>query len=112
MTLPEASNPPEGAVKTNDSLARWFARTEASRLALTDPPAASALAAAHQIVSPWSGAVVLERADDYAKHGLQQSSASVSQQIPAIPEPSGVVLMMLSAVPFLLRRRRDCLCAR
>ncbi len=112
ITLPEGSNPPEGAVKTKDTLARWFARTEASRLALSDPPAASALAAAHQIVSPWSGAVVLERADDYAKHGLQQSSASVSQQIPAIPEPSGVVLMMLSAVPFILRRRRDCLCAR
>jgi hypothetical protein len=56
--------------------------------------------------------VVLERADDYAKHGLQQSSASVSQQIPAIPEPSGVLLMMLSAIPFLLRRRRACLCAR
>lgn len=111
-TQAEGTVPPDGALQTSDSLARWFARTEASRLGLTDPAAASALAAAHQIVSPWSGAVVLERADDYAKHGLQQSSASVSQQIPAIPEPSGVLLMMLSAIPFLLRRRRACLCAR
>ena len=98
--------PPEGAVKTSDSLARWFARLEASRLALTDSAAASAMASSHQIVSPWSGAVVLERTKDYAQHGRQQSDVSVSQQIPAIPEPSGVVLLLFSASHFLLRRRR------
>lgn len=106
LTQAADSNPPEGAVRTNDALARWFARTEASRLGLTDSPAASAIAASHQIVSPWSGAVVLERASDYAQHGLEQSLVSVSQQIPVIPEPSGVILMLLSAVPFLLRRQR------
>ncbi len=97
---------PEGAVKTSDSLARWYARTETGRLALSDPASASAFAAAHQIVSPWSGAVVLERTSDYAQHGLQQSDAAVSQQIPLIPEPSGVLLLLLSAGHFLLRRRR------
>ena len=105
-TLAEDTAPPEGAVKTSDSLARWFARTEASRLALTDPAAASVMAASHQIVSPWSGAVVLERASDYAQHGLHQSNAKVAQLIPVIPEPSGVLLLLLSASHFLLRRGR------
>ena len=106
-TLAEGSAPPEGAIKTGDSLARWFARAEATRLARTDPAAASAMAASHQIVSPWSGAVVLERSTDYAQHGLTQSNAAVSQQIPVIPEPSGVLLLMFSASHFLLRRKRS-----
>jgi hypothetical protein len=105
-TLPEGTAAPEGSVKTSDTLARWFARTEATRLALTDPAAASAIAASHQIVSPWSGAVVLERATDYSQHGLTQSKASVSQQVPVIPEPSGVLLMLFSVLPLMLRRRR------
>ena len=105
-TLPEGSATPVGAVKTSDTLARWFARQEATRLSRNDPAAASAIAAAHQIVSPWSGAVVLERAEDYHKHGLTQSSASVGQQIPVIPEPSGVLLILFSTLPVLLRRRR------
>jgi len=110
-TLPEGAPLPEGAVKTNDALARWYARSEAARLGASgDPTAASAIAAAHQIVSPWSGAVVLEKASDYTQHGLQQASASVSQQIPVIPEPSQVLLVLLSAVP-LLRRRRSPPCA-
>lgn len=105
--LPDSAAPPEGAVKTSDALARWFARTEAARLALTNPAAASALAASHQIVSPWSGAVVLERSSDYAQHGLEQSNASSSQQVPVVPEPFGVLLLLLSASHFLLRRRRQ-----
>lgn len=104
--LPAGTAPPEGAVKTSDSLARWYARREAARLSLTNPAAASALAASHQIVSPWSGAVVLERASDYTKNGLTQSNAAVSQQVPVIPEPSGVALLLLSATHLLLRRRR------
>lgn len=105
-TLAEGTPPPDGAVKASDSLARWFARHEASRLALTDDAAASALAASHQIVSPWSGAVVLEKASDYDQHGLKQADASVAQQIPVVPEPSGVVLILLSSLPLLLGRRR------
>ena len=105
-TQTEGTDPPDGAIKTSDSLARWFARIEASRLALTNPAAASAMAASHQIVSPWSGAVVLERATDYAQHGLTQSNAAVSQQIPVIPEPSSVLLLLFSVSHFLLRRRR------
>jgi len=105
-TLAEGTPPPDGAVKASDSLARWFARHEASRLALTDDAAASALAASHQIISPWSGAVVLEKASDYDQHGLKQADASVAQQIPVVPEPSGVVLILLSSLPLLLGRRR------
>jgi hypothetical protein len=105
-TLPEGSTPPIGAVKTSDTLARWFARQEATRLGLKNPAAASAMATSHQIVSLWSGAVVLERTEDYKKHGLTQSTASVSQQIPVIPEPSGVLLLLLSTIPFLTRRHR------
>ena len=100
------------AIKTSDSLARWFARSEAIRLSLIDPAVASAMATSHQIVSPWSGAVVLQRATDYSQHGLTQSNAAVSQQIPVLPEPSGVLLLLFSASNFLLRRKRVLWCAR
>ncbi|MES2709021.1 MAG: VIT domain-containing protein [Verrucomicrobiota bacterium] len=99
--------PPEGAVRTDDSLARWRACLEAFRLGSGNPAAASALAASHQIVTPWSGAVVLERSEDYARNGLTQSDVAMAQQIPSIPEPSGVLLLLMSAGHFLFRRRRS-----
>ena len=105
-TLPADTTPPPDARRVGDTLARWYARTEASRLGLTDLVAASSLAASHQIVSPWSGAVVLERATDYDKFGLKQSESSTSQKIPTVPEPSGTLLIFITASHFLLRRRR------
>lgn len=107
MTMAAGSPVPEGAVRTGDSLARWMARQEATRLAGKGKEnEASTMASSHQIVSPWSGAVVLERAEDYSRNGLRQSEVAVSQQIPSIPEPSGVLLLLMSAGHFLLRRRR------
>lgn len=103
---PAESPAPEGAVKVRDSLARWYARLETSRLGLRNAAEASALAASRQIVTPWSGAVVLERSEDYARNGLEQADVSVSQQVPVIPEPSSALLMILSAGPWLFRRRR------
>jgi hypothetical protein len=92
-------------VEVSDSVARWRAMLEAYRLAPGDPAAAGLLAAKHQVVTPWSGAVVLERAGDYKENGLEQSSGKVAQAMPIVPEPSSA-LLCASALLILTRRRR------
>ncbi|MDB6133388.1 MAG: hypothetical protein JWM59_1631 [Verrucomicrobiales bacterium] len=98
---------PEGAARVQDSLARWRARLETSRLGLRSAEQASAFASSRQLVTPWSGAVVLERSEDYKRTGLEQADVSVSQQVPVIPEPSSALLLFLSAGHWLFRRRRS-----
>lgn len=105
-TLAAGTPPPDGAVRVSDGLARWMAREEAFRLGLEHPAEASVMAATHQIVTPWSGAVVLEKAEDYTKNNLTQADAANAQVVPTIPEPSGALLALLSASHFLFRRRR------
>jgi hypothetical protein len=107
-TLPTGAAVPDGAVRVSDSLARWMAREEAFRLGMEHPAEASKIAAGHQIVTPWSGAVVLEKAEDYSRNNLTQADATGAQVVPTIPEPSGAVLLVLSGWHFLLRRRRRC----
>ncbi|RYD31544.1 MAG: PEP-CTERM sorting domain-containing protein [Verrucomicrobiaceae bacterium] len=106
ITQPAESPLPEGAVRVQDSLARWHARLETSRLGFQDAAAASTLASSRQLVTPWSGAVVLERSEDYKRNGLEQADVSLSQQVPVIPEPSSALLLFLTAGHWLFRRRR------
>jgi len=54
-----------------------------------------------------SGAVVLETQEQYERAGLEAVSGEDSPNIPQmIPEPSGVVLVMLSLAGGLFIRRR------
>ena len=57
----------------------------------------------YQLVTPVSGAVVLENAQQYEEAGLTPSSASDSPRV--VPEPGTWVLLILGAVVILLSRR-------
>lgn len=87
---------PEG-VETSDHLARLWAKDEVARIlaprdeSLTDE--ATALAVRYQLVTPVTGAVVLETAEQYRASGLQPVDAGT---VPTIPEPEMVALLIVA----------------
>jgi hypothetical protein len=77
-------------------LARLWAAGEVTRLcAARQLQAATELAARHQLVTPISGAVVLETQAQYERAGLQPVPPA---SVPAVPEPSCVTLVLLLLV--------------
>jgi len=60
-------------------------------------------AAKYQLVTPVSGAVVLERKEQYARFGLAQVDETTT---PSIPEPSTGMLLIVAATMAWRRRRR------
>ncbi len=90
-----------------DHLARHWAiesvESKRSMLPEIDKPAT---AAKYQLVTSVSGAVVLETMEQYKQHGLEPVSAADTPQIPGVPEPSSLLLVMISAAAMLTRRRQ------
>jgi hypothetical protein len=83
-------------------LERLWARDETLRLAAArEVPNATALATQHQLVTPLTGAVVLERAEQYARHGLTPADPTT---VPAVPEPNTAALVALAAGLWVWRR--------
>jgi hypothetical protein len=68
-----------------------------------DVAAARDLAVETMLVSPVSGAVVLERQEQYARHDLSPTDAA---SVPIVPEPATVWLLALGALAALRRRRQ------
>lgn len=97
------------SVEANDHLARLWANEEVGRIlavrdaSLTD--AATMLATRYQLVTPVSGAVVLETAEQYRAAGLQPVDAGT---VPTIPEPEMVILIIIAGLflAWLLYRKR------
>jgi hypothetical protein len=65
---------------------------------------ASKLAAQQQLVTHVSGAVVLERAEQYQRHGLEPVDPT---SVPTIPEPPVIALLLVAAALAALWRRRE-----
>jgi hypothetical protein len=84
-----------------DHLAREWAAREA------DGGGPAELGARYQLVTQRSGAVVLENMSQYVAAGLEPGDPNASPQIPTIPEPSALILIMTAAACGLLRRHRS-----
>jgi len=84
------------ATQTSDHLARLWAKDEVTRiLSLRDEAlneSATSLAVRYQLVTPVSGAVVLETAEQYRAAGLQPVDPGT---VPTIPEPEMVILLLI-----------------
>lgn len=94
----------DGAVEGGQHLARLWAVEEVRRLTADRLSAEAAQEAARrQLVTPVSGAVVLETAAQFAAAGLTPVDP---QTVPAIPEPSVAALLLLGGGLLLLARRR------
>jgi len=107
--LPEADARPGRHASSH--LARLWAHTEVLRLAATGKEADRAnavkIAAAYQLVTPVSGAVVLETEKQYRESGLTPIDANSAPTVAVVPEPEAWALMTLGiAVMFLAQIRR------
>jgi hypothetical protein len=93
--------------KTSDHLVRLWARDEVLRLLPSPegkPDDAIAIAGRYRLVTPVSGAVVLETAQQYEQAGLTPGQPG---QVPTIPEPEtwALVAIALATVAYAARRR-------
>jgi len=87
--------------QTSDHLARLWAR---DRIATTtDRKEALALASRYHLVTPVSGAVVLESQAQYDESGLIPADGS---EVPTVPEPGTWALIALLALALVVARRR------
>jgi hypothetical protein len=95
--------------ETSAHLARLWANDEVRRLIATQDKErleeATRLAARYQLVTPVSGAVVLETREQYNRAGLEPVDAGT---VPTIPEPETVLLVMvvLAVLSWLLYRTK------
>lgn len=89
-------------------IARLWAAGEVERLigstASGTRDLAMKLAVQLQLVTPVSGAVVLERQEQYDRHGLTPADVN---SVPMIPEPGTALLAAIGGAMLLLRRRRS-----
>lgn len=101
---------PSDALQVWDQLARHAVFTEVmAAFQGRDhvPEAQAQKAAQHQLVTPYSGAVVLETQAQYDRAGLKPVDGSTTPQIPSgVPEPSRALLLLLGLTGLLARRRR------
>jgi hypothetical protein len=86
-----------GGVETSDHLARLWANDEVARILASRnaelEDAAITLAARYQLVTPVSGAVVLETEQQYKANDLKPVDAGT---VPTIPEPEMIVLFIVA----------------
>ncbi|MGJ8673766.1 PEP-CTERM sorting domain-containing protein [Rubritalea sp.] len=101
----QAEQPLEGGVnQVWDQLARWKAWDDVRYAKSSDEVIERA--ARYQLVTPVSGAVVLEAELQYKQHGLQPIDPNTAPNIPNIPEPSTSFLVFSGGLFLLSRRRR------
>lgn len=90
--------------KGPNHVVRLWASEEISRLLLQNQRSqAVALAARYQLVTPVSGAVVLESQAQYERAGLQPVAATT---VPSVPEPSTWIIALAGLLFFAWMRRR------
>ncbi len=94
-------------VEVWDQLVRWrvWQQVRAGIIKDRNHEHWSKLAAKYQLVTPVSGAVVLETEEQFERFGLDQIDPSAAPSIPSIPEPSTGILLIFSSL-LIWRRRR------
>jgi hypothetical protein len=100
------TNSTADGVQVGRHIERLWAKDEAGRLASARrADDASKLAAGQQLVTPFSGAVVLETKQQYEQNNLTPAAANT---VPVVPEPSTVALLIAGTALMLWRisRRR------
>jgi Vault protein inter-alpha-trypsin domain/PEP-CTERM motif len=99
-----STSAPVSAAGTSSHLVRLWARTESDALrARGETEQATALAVRYQLVTPVSGAVVLESARQYDDADLQPVDPDT---VPTVPEPETWAMLILAAAALLLMARQ------
>jgi hypothetical protein len=91
-----------------DQLARsWAADAVENPTVVMTDAARAELAARYQMVTPFSGAVVLETQAQYDEFGLTPVDGDATPHVPNVPEPSTCLLVLLTATATLMMRKRQ-----
>jgi hypothetical protein len=91
-----------------DQLARaWAADAVENPTVVMTDAARAELAARYQMVTPFSGAVVLETQAQYDEFGLTPADGDATPHVPNVPEPSSSLLVILATAAALMRRKRQ-----
>ena len=96
---------PAGAVRASSHVVRLWAAEQAARTAETDRGEAVKIASAHQIVTPWTGAVVLETLQQFQQNGLQPAQSGSTPSV--TPEPRTWLLIGLGLLAVMAWRARS-----
>jgi hypothetical protein len=108
---PATATPPPEGIEVWDQQARYavFSQVMAAQQGRGEAPLALKKSAAdHQLVTPETGAVVLENAQQFKDAGLAQVDPTATPKIPIAPEP-GTALLLGAGALLLTRRRRRAL---
>jgi hypothetical protein len=96
-----ASTEAADGARVGKQIERLWARDEALRLAAQrQRDAAVKLAAESQLVTPLTGAVVLETKEQYDRHNLKPADPAT---VPAVPEPQTWLLVGLGILAWMFR---------
>lgn len=92
-----------------DQLARcWTAGAVENPAVSMDDAARAELAARYQLVTPFSGAVVLETQEQYDQYGLTPVDGDATPHIPNAPEPAaGLLVMLWSDYRHMVNKKAD-----
>jgi hypothetical protein len=105
-----ASTEAADGIRVGKHIERLWARDEALRLAAQrQRDAAVKLAAESQLVTPLTGAVVLETKEQYDRHNLKPADPTT---VPAVPEPQTWALLGMGILALMLRRFKRWACRR
>jgi hypothetical protein len=99
-----ASQSPADAPRASSHVVRLWAAQEAGRTASTNRPHAVEVAVAHQIVTPFTGAVVLETAEQYERNGLEPAKSGSTPNV--TPEPRTWILIAIGVFVLMALRAR------
>jgi len=94
--------------KVWDQLARFWAADQISQMESSqkDDKEMIDTAAHYQVITAYSGAVVLEEAAQYKRFGLEQVDTQTTPTVPTVPEPSTSLLIILATASLLSKRNR------
>ncbi len=116
--LAEGAALPEGATEVSNTLARYWAFQKVMKElhgASWDKDDTE-FAAKYQLVTPFTGAVVLETRQQFAENGLTPVDSETTTKAPSVPEPEFYLLLLLAALIALWMNRnhllKPCLFAR
>lgn len=100
----EKATEPAMGTRGGKHIERLWARDESLRRAShRQRDEAVKLAARNQLVTPLTGAGVLETKEQYDQHGLKPADAMT---VPAVPEPTALSLVGVAVAAYFLPRRK------
>ena len=103
LTYEVTAEPPAGVPEATLAQARLAVAGFAAADGPWSPETAVAAALAHHLVTADTGAVVLERQEQYEQNGLEPAGP---QSVPNVPEPGTIALLLAGGAAALAARRK------